>query len=186
MVEMNLLEEAKEAARNCRDIRKKSVLIKQTSRLRDVLGRFSLSLLARGHVGAGRSVDPRPALSQRSAGREGRSASQQRINGCHVMFSWFKNELSDRQLLLMAWRQAAATHLEIVRMALDIAKLEASAARLTAAVEALIVAKDDPAAQAAVDKVAEALDAEAVKAEAAVAPAAPVEAPAAPVDAPAA
>lgn len=95
------------------------------------------------------------------------------------MFSWFRNELSDRQLLLMVWRQASAIQLEIELMAINVSRLEASAARVTAAVEALVLAHGDPAAQTAVDAVADALNAAAAKAEAEVAPA-PVEP--APVD----
>ena len=55
-------------------------------------------------------------------------------------------------------------------MALDVSKLQASADRLTAAVDALIAAHGDPTAQAAVDAVVASLDAESAKAEAAVAP----------------
>lgn len=57
-------------------------------------------------------------------------------------------------------------------MAVDIQKLAAAVARNTRAVDALIAAHSDPAAQAAVDAQADALDVESAKAEAAVVPAA--------------
>jgi hypothetical protein len=55
-------------------------------------------------------------------------------------------------------------------MAVDIQKLAAAVARNTRAVDALIAAHSDPAAQAAVDAQADALDVESAKAEAAVVP----------------
>lgn len=58
------------------------------------------------------------------------------------------------------------------KMAVDIQKLAAAVARNTRAVDALIAAHSDPAAQAAVDAQADALDVESAKAEAAVVPAA--------------
>lgn len=70
---------------------------------------------------------------------------------------------SDRDILI---RVLKGLHI----MALDLAKLNAAVARNTAAVDALIAAHGDPAAQAAVDAVVVALDAESAKAEAAVAP----------------
>lgn len=73
---------------------------------------------------------------------------------------------SDRDILV---RVLKGLHI----MALDLAKLNDAVARNTAAVDALIAAHGDPAAQAAVDAVVVALDAESAKAEAAVAPPAP-------------
>lgn len=43
MVEINLIDEATEAARLCRDYSKKSVLVRHTNWLRDVYGRFCVS-----------------------------------------------------------------------------------------------------------------------------------------------
>lgn len=77
---------------------------------------------------------------------------------------------SDRDLLIRVLK-------ELHIMAIDLTKLNVAVVRNTAAIDALIAAHGDPAAQTAVDAVADVLDAESAKAEAAVAPPAPAPAP---------
>lgn len=76
---------------------------------------------------------------------------------------------SDRDLLIRVLK-------ELHIMAIDLTKLNVAVVRNTAAIDALIAAHGDPAAQTAVDAVADVLDAESAKAEAAVAPPAPAPA----------
>lgn len=76
---------------------------------------------------------------------------------------------SDRDLLVRVLK-------ELHIMAIDLTKLNVAVVRNTAAIDALIAAHGDPAAQTAVDAVADVLDAESAKAEAAVAPPAPAPA----------
>ncbi len=80
------------------------------------------------------------------------------------MFDLVINEdADDRELLLHLIKRIHA-------MAVDVSKLQASADRLTVAVDALIAAHGDTTGQVAVDALVVKLDEESAKAEAAVAP----------------
>jgi hypothetical protein len=83
------------------------------------------------------------------------------------MFDFTINEdHSDRDLLVRLLKELHA-------MAVDLSKLNAAVARNTAAVDALVNAHQDPAAQVVVDAATDAVNAAAAKAEAAAAPPAP-------------
>ncbi len=69
----------------------------------------------------------------------------------------------DRALLRFLLQKVSA-------MAIDLTKLNAAVAHMSTAVDALVAAHSDPAAQAAVDAAAATVEAKAVEADAAVAP----------------
>ncbi len=80
------------------------------------------------------------------------------------MFDVVINEDTEDRALLLALLQKV-THIMV-----DLSKLQAAVERNTKAIDALVAAHGDPAAQAAVDAAVVTLDEESAKAEAAVAP----------------